>query len=240
MVGMQIEDKRVHLRQVGEDWIQAIVSGAWEALEQLCWPDVNSQLLTPSRHIPFASAPDLAARIQRWFGEFNDIQVELSRVESVGERLGIFYRLRVREKRTWYIVEQQIFCTLEAGRIARLHLLCSGFQPEKVNEQAAQAGGSPGKQTSPEQDAGASKNTISNAVLEIYMSAVKNESTCAVLTPAIKQKLGELRSGQVLEVRVDDPSAREDIAAWCRLSGNQLVLMNEGDGAELHFWVRKK
>ncbi len=50
-------------------------------------------------------------------------------------------------------------------------------------------------------------------------------STCALLTPAIKSKLRELDSGQVLEVRVSDSAAREDIAAWCRLSGNELLAM---------------
>ncbi len=61
-----------------------------------------------------------------------------------------------------------------------------------------------------------------------------------MLTPAIKSKLREMHSGQVLEVRVDDPAAREDIEAWCRLSGNPLLKMNEAEGPELRFFVMKK
>ncbi len=65
-------------------------------------------------------------------------------------------------------------------------------------------------------------------------------STCAILTPAIKARLRELDSGEVLEVRVNDPTAREDIAAWCRLSGNELLAM-AGDGHQgMRFFVKKK
>jgi TusA-related sulfurtransferase len=65
-------------------------------------------------------------------------------------------------------------------------------------------------------------------------------STCAILTPSIKQKLGEMSSGQVLEVNVDDPSAQEDIEAWCRLSGNSLMKLDKGPGQEIHFYLMKK
>ena len=65
-------------------------------------------------------------------------------------------------------------------------------------------------------------------------------TTCALLTPAIKSKLKELDSGQVLEVRVDDATARDDIAAWCRLSGNELLAMTDEGHEGLRFFVRKK
>ena len=65
-------------------------------------------------------------------------------------------------------------------------------------------------------------------------------STCALLTPAIKARLKELDSGQVLEVRVDDSTAREDIEAWCRLSGNELLVMVDDGHQGLRFFVRKK
>lgn len=69
---------------------------------------------------------------------------------------------------------------------------------------------------------------------------MKKGSTCALLTPAIKSKLREMHSGQVLEVRVNDPAARGDIEAWSRLSGNTLVRMNEAQSEELQFFVMKK
>lgn len=65
-------------------------------------------------------------------------------------------------------------------------------------------------------------------------------TTCALLTPAIRAKLRELRGGQVLEVRVDAPEAREDIASWCRISGHELVAFDEGTPGMLRAYVRKK
>ena len=78
------------------------------------------------------------------------------------------------------------------------------------------------------------------ALLEMKAESESAGSTCALLTPAIKAKLRELDTGQVLEVRVNDPTAREDIAAWCRLSGNELLAMTKVGQQELRFFVRKK
>ena len=78
------------------------------------------------------------------------------------------------------------------------------------------------------------------ALLEMNTESESAGSTCALLTPAIKAKLRELDSGQVLEVRVNDSTAREDIAAWCRLSGNELLAMMDEGHQGLRFFLRKK
>ena len=78
-----------------------------------------------------------------------------------------------------------------------------------------------------------------DAQLEMLATADAPGNTCALLTPAIHAKLRGLQSGQVLEVRVDDPTAAEDIAAWSRMSGNTLLAMIN-DGRWLRFYVRKK
>ncbi len=78
-----------------------------------------------------------------------------------------------------------------------------------------------------------------DAHLEMLSPADSPGNTCALLTPAIHAKLRELQGGQVLEVRVDDPTAAEDVAAWSRLSGHSLLAMIN-DGAWLRFLVRKK
>ncbi|HLO30653.1 MAG TPA: sulfurtransferase TusA family protein [Anaerolineales bacterium] len=77
-------------------------------------------------------------------------------------------------------------------------------------------------------------------LLVFHTGASETGSTCAVLTPAIRSKLREMQSGQVLEVRVDDPAARGDIEAWSRLSGNVLLKVVAQAGPELRFFVRKK
>lgn len=79
-----------------------------------------------------------------------------------------------------------------------------------------------------------------DAVLDMADMPASQGATCAVLTPAIKAKLREMAPGQVLEVRVNDPTAREDLASWCRLSGNELLAVREESPRALRAFLRKK
>ena len=81
---------------------------------------------------------------------------------------------------------------------------------------------------------------IADAVFEMVDTAGMPEATCALLTPAIKNKLREMQPGQVLEVRVDDMTAREDIASWCRLAGHTLLGVIEGAPTHFRCFIRKK
>jgi tRNA 2-thiouridine synthesizing protein A len=65
-------------------------------------------------------------------------------------------------------------------------------------------------------------------------------TACALLTPAITARLREMGPGQVLEVRVNDPTARDDINAWCRLSGHELLALDVEPPAVLRASIRKK
>ena len=42
------------------------------------------------------------------------------------------------------------------------------------------------------------------------------------------KKLKELEVGQVLEVLADDEGIKEDMPAWCRTTGNELLGIEEG------------
>lgn len=79
-----------------------------------------------------------------------------------------------------------------------------------------------------------------DALLEMLGTADVTGTTCAVLTPAIKAKLRELEAGQVLEVRVDDPSAREDITVWCRLAGHDLLNVVDEMPHYMRYFLGKK
>lgn len=79
-----------------------------------------------------------------------------------------------------------------------------------------------------------------NAVLEWTSAAPTQGTVCALLTPAIKAKLREMAPGQVLEVRVSDPTARDDIASWCRLSGHELLALTEDPSQGVRAYLRKK
>ena len=65
-------------------------------------------------------------------------------------------------------------------------------------------------------------------------------SSCASLTPLIRARIRELASGQVLEVRSDDPAAREGVPAWSRLTGNELLATVHEDLDRTRFYLRRK
>ena len=78
-----------------------------------------------------------------------------------------------------------------------------------------------------------------DSVLEMLGLPQMDGSACAVLTPAIRAKLREMAPGQVLEVRVDDPTAIDDMASWTRLTGHELVQTVQ-EGETIRFFVRKR
>ncbi len=232
MIEIQTESEQaeqLRVQKFGQEWIQAIVDGTPDRVQEFCDPDLVSVILTPKRYMTLENAPAVVAKYRDWFGTCTDFQVVNSRVGWVGGRLGIFYSFLLQDQGDWLRIEQQLYLTLKGGRVEKLHLLCSGFQLVGEANQPA-----PGDaHVLPETDA------VRDELLEFRASAPESGSTCAVLTPMIRSKLNSMQSGQVLEVRVDDPSAREDVEAWSRLSGNTLLKVI-GDGQVLRFFVRKK
>lgn len=77
-------------------------------------------------------------------------------------------------------------------------------------------------------------------VLEMSRPPADQAALCAVLTPTIKATLREMAAGQILEIRVNDPTAQGDIASWCRLTGNELLASSEDSPQLLRLFVRKK
>jgi 5-methyltetrahydropteroyltriglutamate--homocysteine methyltransferase len=52
------------------------------------------------------------------------------------------------------------------------------------------------------------------------------------------QAMKRLEPGAVLEVRSTDPGVREDLPAWCRMTGNELLAEQEGEQRNRYF-IRK-
>ncbi len=55
---------------------------------------------------------------------------------------------------------------------------------------------------------------------------------------AIKRAMSAIEIGRVLEVRSLEPSVGNDLPAWCRLVGHDLLRV-EHDGAQTRFAVRR-
>jgi arsenite methyltransferase len=64
--------------------------------------------------------------------------------------------------------------------------------------------------------------------------------SCGTLEPVMKAGMRALASGQVLEVRADDPVARLGVPAWSRLAGHTLLETIDEDGRRTRFFLRKR
>jgi TusA-related sulfurtransferase len=73
-----------------------------------------------------------------------------------------------------------------------------------------------------------------DALLEAY------GQTCVMLEPLIKARMRSMSSGEVLEVRADDPTARLGVPSWSRLSGNALLAVVDAGAGRTCFYLRKK
>ncbi len=54
-----------------------------------------------------------------------------------------------------------------------------------------------------------------------------------------KKALAQLESGQLLCVMTTDPTAVRDFQAFCRQTGNELVLQEPSEGGHRH-WLRRR
>ena len=89
-------------------------------------------------------------------------------------------------------------------------------------------------------DANSAALPHADSLLEMVDIDQSAGASCALLTPAIRARLREMAAGQVLEVRVNDPTARLDIEAWSQLTGNPLLAIAEEPPNRLRFFVQKR
>ena len=236
--------------QVGESLVQALAERDFGRLALLCQPDVHGRLLTPRAFDTVDNAQALEGKFQQWFGKSDPIRIEQTQIQRVGEKLSIFYRLLLQKQGEWFEIEQHISSFLRDDLIGTLDLLCSGFQPVSPPGDTPVAhdasndvkGNLPGSGTQSKGPHAVDRFApAADAILLMNASSEAQGSTCSILTPAIKARLREMASGQVLKVQVDDSTARGDIEAWCRLSGNELLAVTAAEsGQGLCFFLKKK
>jgi len=61
---------------------------------------------------------------------------------------------------------------------------------------------------------------------------------CPMPIAATARKIKELQVGQVLEILADDQGIKEDMPAWCRVTGHEFVGMEEEKG-QYKVYVKK-
>jgi tRNA 2-thiouridine synthesizing protein A len=58
---------------------------------------------------------------------------------------------------------------------------------------------------------------------------------CGDLVLELRRRLAAVAAGEVLKLTARDPGAPEDLPAWCRLTGNELVGARGAD-----YWIRRR
>lgn len=71
-----------------------------------------------------------------------------------------------------------------------------------------------------------------NKVLDV------NGLACPMPIVKTKKAMNEIETGQVLEVRATDKGAKNDLAAWTKSSGHELLDSKEENGVFI-FWIKK-
>jgi hypothetical protein len=111
--------------------IAALTARDFDRLAGVLASDARMRALIPPGAVELSGAELAAARFASWFGDAEWFELVHSGSDEVGDRLHVFYRLRVkRSGDPWKVVEQHLFCALDEGRITALDLVCSGFRPD--------------------------------------------------------------------------------------------------------------
>ena len=120
---------------IAERFIKALNRQAWDDLAMCFHKEVRFSALIPGGLRTATERAGATNYLKLWFGDADQLLLLSSHVETLGDGLYLRYRFRAHEDR-WYVVEQHAFCTLRDGHIDRIDLLCSGFRPEIVTENA--------------------------------------------------------------------------------------------------------
>lgn len=61
---------------------------------------------------------------------------------------------------------------------------------------------------------------------------------CPMPIVKTKKAIGELESGQVLEVHTTDKGSKNDLTAWAKSGGHE-ILKDEEENGVFKFWIKK-
>jgi ketosteroid isomerase-like protein len=123
--------RRSSATDLGATLVSALADRDFDRLAGTLAPDVHMRALIPPGPVEVRGAEPAAARFASWFGEAEGLELVQSGSDEVGDRLHVFYRLRVkRPDDSWKLIEQHLICAPVEGRFTALDLVCSGFRPD--------------------------------------------------------------------------------------------------------------
>jgi ketosteroid isomerase-like protein len=121
--------------------VRAIAEQDQPALAECFAPNVEFRALTPHGLRERSGAIEAASMISSWFGDSTELQLLDSHCDELADRVHVSYTFEGVEEGEPYVVEQQLYCTVADGKVARADLLCSGFRPRLRPGEAVPVGG---------------------------------------------------------------------------------------------------
>jgi len=118
---------------IGQMFIKNLYEKKFENLAFLFADNILFRALIPSSLVTSNKPSEAAINFQKWFYVEDPGKYEVldSKTEVMVDCLHIYYKIFRTYKDNSYNVEQHLYCEVEAGKIQKLSLLCSGFR--KVN-----------------------------------------------------------------------------------------------------------
>jgi TusA-related sulfurtransferase len=224
-----------NLQVLGRSYVEALARRDFTSVESYLHPQVTFQALIPSGLERANDAAGALVCLRNWFSDADELTIlQQTSDDSLG-CLALSYRFLMHTQDEWQVVMQHAFCRVSDGRIMRLHLVCSGFWPVESPHSAGQMRrGETVMPDTPEETLSSHPLPYADAVLDAAGEG------CATLTPLIRSRMKELESGQILDVRTDDPTAHESLLSWCALTGHTLAAVGADDAQGKRFLIRKK
>jgi tRNA 2-thiouridine synthesizing protein A len=62
---------------------------------------------------------------------------------------------------------------------------------------------------------------------------------CPMPIVKLAKKIKDVASGQIIEMIADDVGSKEDVPAWCKRTGHELVDQKEENGV-YYYYIKKK
>jgi hypothetical protein len=124
------------VRTAGHAFVAALTSKDADAMLALFAGGVDFRALTPGRLWEPGTPAEVVSEVilGTWFEPTDAVElVEAVDTGLVGDRGRVSYRLRVANADGRFVVEQQAYLELSAGKITWMRLLCSGFRPVPGN-----------------------------------------------------------------------------------------------------------
>jgi hypothetical protein len=130
-MGRTLDAGRAVALDPARELVTAIAAQDWQRLRESLADDVDFHAVVPGtgsfreQH----GADATVTQIRAWFGDSEPLELLLSEIEPIVDRVHIMYRLAAFEEGSWHLVQQHAYARIEEGRIAKLDLVCSGFRP---------------------------------------------------------------------------------------------------------------